>query len=130
MKKYSEGFDRMFFFFLNSYKRGLLTFSGIGLDVHFDINGPDCKQTIINYENGRYNDNPIVTRHPNIVRGVIIGKKSFGLHVKMWSEGIRDWCFTKEEIVEDFTKQGITIPEPMSLDFDNWIFKMKQERYK
>lgn len=73
---------------------------------------------------------PILTKHPNIVKGIIIGKKSWGLHVKMWSEGINEWCFTKEEILKDFTDKGIVIPKFLELDFDNWIKKKHLERYK
>jgi hypothetical protein len=119
----------MFSFFLGSYREGLLTFGGEGVDIHFDVNGPEGKETIRRYENGQYKNTPIFTKHPNIVKGVIFGKKSFGLHVKMWSEGIRDWCFTKEEILEDFHKKNILIPRQLSLDFDNWVEKKKQERY-
>jgi hypothetical protein len=119
----------MFSFFLKSYREGLLTFGGEGVDVYFDINGPEGKETIRRYENGQYKNTPILTKHPNIVKGVITGKKSFGLHVRMWSEGISDWCFTKEEILEDFKKKNVLIPKQLSLDFDNWIEKMKKRRY-
>lgn len=64
-----------------------------------------------------------MTRHPNIVRGVIIGKKSWGLHVKMWSEGISEGCFTKHEILGEFEKYNIKIPESLLLDFHNQIVK-------
>lgn len=120
----------MFNFFLKSYRRGLLTFGGEGVDVIFDINGPEGKETIRRYENGQYNNKPITTRHPNIVYGVIMGKKSWGLHIKMWSEGIRDWLFTKEELLEDFKINEISIPKSFENDFDNWIKKMKKNRYR
>lgn len=129
-KKYSEGFNEIFSFFLQSYKCNLLTFGGEGVDIDFDINGPNGKEVFKQYENGRYKNKTIFTKHPNIVRGVIIGKKSWGLHVKMWSEGINEQCFTKYEILNDFTKCNIKIPKFLVLDFDNWVEKKRLERYK
>ena len=134
IRKYSNSFKEIFNFFLSSYLRGVLTFGGEYVDVNFDINGTDAYETIRRYENGEYKVNgvpvPPNTRHPNIVRAVITAKKSFGLHVQMWSEGIRDWCFTQEEILEDFTKNNIIFPESLLIDFNNWILKKKEERYE
>jgi hypothetical protein len=103
--------------------------------VDFDINSHEGKETFRRYDNGQFKDkstgaplNPI-TRHPNIVKGVITGKKSWGLHVKMWSEGIGEWCFTKDEIVQTFTDKGIKIPDSLLKDFENHIIKQKQKRY-
>jgi hypothetical protein len=61
--------------------------------------------------------------HPNILKGVIVGKKSWGLHVKMWSEGISDGYFRICEIIDDFTNKEIYIPEPLMIDFENTIKK-------
>lgn len=119
----------MFSFFLKSYRKGLLTFGGEGVDVFFDINGPEGKETIRRYENGQYKNKPIITKHPNIVRAVILGKKSWGLHVKMWSDGISEWCFTEEEILKDFNENNILIPNQLELDFKNWVEKKKKSRY-
>jgi hypothetical protein len=47
----------------------------------------------------------------------------------MWAEGIADWCFTEEEILQQFEDKGIKIPESFLLDFRNRIDKMKQKRY-
>lgn len=120
----------MFFFFLNSYRKGLLTFGGEKIDIIFDINGPNGKETIRRYENGQYKTIPIITRHPNIVKSVITGKKSWGLHIRMWSEGIQEWLFTKEEILSDFVTKNITIPKSFKNDFDNWIKKHLKKRYE
>lgn len=80
------------------------------------------------YDNGHYkNDLPIVTRHPNIVKGVIIGKKSWGLWLNEWTDGIVEGSFTKSEILEEFTKNGITIPESLLNDFNN---RLNQKRIK
>ncbi len=74
------------------------------------------------FDNGYYKDGKdIATRHPNIVRAVIIGKKSWGLHVKMWSEGVVEGSFTKHELIEQFTLLGIKIPESLYKDFCNQI---------
>lgn len=75
-------------------------------------------------ENGEYrNGKEIITRHPNIVFGIIKGKKSWGLHVKMWSEGIREGSFTIGELLEDFVKMKVEIPQSYLKEFMNSIFK-------
>jgi len=63
------------------------------------------------------------------LRAVIIGKKSWGLWVKQWSEGISEWSFTKEEILKEFENKGIKIPNSFLIDFENQINKAKQKRY-
>jgi hypothetical protein len=47
----------------------------------------------------------------------------------MWAEGIVDWCFTEEEILQQFEDKRIKIPESFLLDFRNRIDKMKQKRF-
>jgi hypothetical protein len=44
----------------------------------------------------------------------------------MWSEGINEGCFTQDEILDDFYKRGIKIPNFLLLDFTNWIEKKKK----
>jgi hypothetical protein len=70
----------------------------------------------------------IKTRHPNIVKAVVHGKKSWGLWVDQWSDGICDWTFTEEEILGEFQKWNIQIPEPLLKDFRNRIKKKKRIR--
>ena len=107
-----------------SYRKGILDFCGSNVEVEFNVNEIEGKNTFRNFDNGNYkNDIPIITRHPNIVKGVIIGKKSWGLHVKMWTEGICEGTFTKKEILEEFTNNNITIPDSLLLDFNNQIIK-------
>jgi len=53
----------------------------------------------------------------------LIGKKSWGLHVKMWSEGISEGSFTKYELLDEFKRVNIIIPESLLLDFNNQIVK-------
>lgn len=70
----------------------------------------------------------IKTRHPNIVKAVVSGKRSWGLFVDQWSEGIVDCDFTEEEILNEFKIRGITIPECLLKDFYNRIDKKKRIR--
>ena len=58
----------------------------------------------------------------------MIGKKSWGLWVDQWSDGIVDWTFTLEEILEEFSSNNIEIPESFLLDFKNRIQKKKEIR--
>ena len=57
------------------------------------------------------------------MRGVIIGKKSWGLWIKEWSDGIIEGSFTKKEILSEFEKFNIEIPECLLDDFENVIYK-------
>ena len=70
-----------------------------------------------------------MTRHPNIVRGVIIGKKSWGLFLNEWSDGIVEGSFTKREIIKEFEDNGITIPESLLKDFENRIVQKMKKRH-
>lgn len=108
---------------MNCYRKIGLTFSG-SLDpiIIFDRNGYNGKDVYMRLENGEYrNGKEIITRHPNIVFGIIKGKKSWGLHVKMWSEGIGEGSFTISEILEDFFKKKVEIPECYLKEFVNSI---------
>jgi hypothetical protein len=75
------------------------------------------------FDNGQYKGKDIVSRHPNIVKSVIVGKKSWGLWVDQWSDGIVDGDFRLQEILEEFEIKGIIIPEPLMNDFNNRISK-------
>lgn len=119
----------MFEFFLKSYRSGILTFSGVEVKTKFDPNGEEAKFCFRKYDNGEFGYEIPISRHNNILRGVIIGKKSWGLWMKQWSQGIGQWLFTKEEIVEEFTKRGIEIPDPLMKDFDNTIHKYRLIEY-
>lgn len=109
---------------------GVLTFCGSEVNVKFDVNGISGKECFMKFENGYYKNKPIVTRHPNLVRSVIIGKKSWGLWVGQWSDGISDLLFSKKEIVEEFTNRRIEIPENLMKEFDNMIVKKFSYKYK
>ena len=57
-----------------------------------------------------------------------MGKKSWGLWSNTWAEGIVDWSFTKEEILNEFSSKNITIPNSLLIDFENKILKLKVKR--
>ena len=113
---------------MKSYRSDILTFCGSSVDVKFDINGPEGKNSFRIYDNGRFTEKS-VTRHPNILRCVIIGKKSWGLWVNEWSDGIVEGSFTKSEILEEFSKHNITIPESLLKDFENRIINKIKKKY-
>jgi hypothetical protein len=119
----------MFSFFLKGYRTGLLNFTGSKVEVSFNPDGDEGKFCFRQTENGDIKRNEvIVTRHPNIVRAVMSGKRSFGLWIDQWSEGIVEGNFTEEEILDEFYKRGITIPESLLRDFQNRIDKKKRVR--
>lgn len=118
----------MFDFYLSVYRSGIITFCGIGVEVEHDPNGSDGKFGFREYDNGRFKHKTPSSRHSNILKGVITGKKGWGLWVEQWSQGIVDWSFTKEEIIEEFEKHNIEIPEPLMIEWDKLIEKKKKIR--
>lgn len=119
----------MFSFFLKGYRSGILEFTGSVIETEFDPNGEEGKFCFRQIENGEIKRNNIIkTRHPNVVKAVISGKRSFGLWVDQWSDGIVDWTFTEEEILGEFQKRNIKIPKPLLVDFYNRIDKKKRKR--
>lgn len=120
----------MFTFFLQSNRKGLLTFCGEDVNVIFDKNGDDGKITFKKYDNGEFKYSTITSQHPNITKSVIVGKKSWGLWINQWSDGISEGSFTKREILEEFEKRNIEIPEPLMIDFENKIYKKIFDRMK
>lgn len=121
----------MFSFFLRCYRSGLLEFCGSIVETEFDPSGEEGKFCFRQVENGDIKRNTTVkTRHPNIVKGVVVGKKSWGLHVNMWSEGIAEGSFTKKEILQEFEGKGIEIPRSLFIDFENRIIKYTMEKVK
>ena len=126
--RYSEKFNEIFTFFLMSYRSGLLTFCGSDVKVEFDLDSDDGKFGYRKFENGEVKLHNLKSCHPNVMRGVIIGKKSWGLWSEEWSSGVVECSFTKEEVFEEFYKRNIKIPEPFLLDFENTIIKKKNKR--
>jgi hypothetical protein len=106
-----------------------LTFCGSIVNVEFDVNESEGKNTFRKFDNGQYSGGkPIVTRHPNIVKAVIIGKKSWGLWCDQWGDGIAEGTFLKREIIEEFENKGITIPNSLMKDFDDRIYRKVVKR--
>jgi hypothetical protein len=125
---HKKKFNIMFDFFLSSYRKGILTFCGSVVDIDFDINSDDGKFVFKSFENGVFKNKKPITKHVNIVRGVIIGKKSWGLFLDQWSDGIVDCTFTQEDIIGEFTMGGIKIPESLMDEWDKLIEKKKRKR--
>ncbi len=118
----------MFNFFLKSYRSGILTFSGSMLKVEKDMNEDDGKFCFRKYDNGEYKLKTPKSKHPNILYAVITAKKSWGLWLDQWTDGIVDWTFTRMEIISTFSEHGIEIPEPLLKDFDNTLHRKKIKR--
>lgn len=118
----------MFIFFLMVNRKEIITFCGSNIEVDFDPNGKSSKECFRLYEDGYYKDKKIVTRHPNILKSVIVGKKGWGLWLNQWVDGIVDWCFTKEEIFNEFKSNNVEIPDSFVKDFENRLEKLKQKR--
>lgn len=106
LQKYSTNFNEIFTFFLKSYRKGLLTFCGSDVDVKFDIDGPEGKNTFRMFDNGYYKGGKeMVSCHPNIVRAVIIGKKKMSLSRKGKYVGKNNPFFGKKHSKESIKKQ-------------------------
>lgn len=118
----------MFHFYLEIYRSGLITFCGSIVVIDYEKDGSDGKFSFREYDNGRFKFINPKSRHPNLLKAVISGKKGWGLWVKTWSEGITEWTFTKEEILKEFEERGIEIPEPLMIEWDKLIDKMKNIR--
>lgn len=129
-RKYSDNYNKIFTFFLKSYRSGLLTFCGSGVDVIFDPAAEDGKFSFRLFENGDFKLKPLVSRHPNIFKAVVTAKKAWGLWLKSWCEGIAEFNFTKREILDQFKEKGIEIPDSFLEDFDNTLVKMFRVKYE
>ena len=109
---------------MKSYRSGILDFCGSDISTQYDENGDEGKQCFMNFENGVYKGLPTIkTKHPNILKGVIVGKKSWGLWKNEWTDGIVEGSFSKKEILQQFTDNNIRIPESLMTDFNNTIHK-------
>jgi hypothetical protein len=112
------------------YRTNLVTFCGSDVSVELDVNGICGKECFNNYENGVYKfREKMKTRHPNILKSVLIAKKGWRLWVNEWSEGISDGLFTKEEILEEFKSKQIELPESFIKELDDTIWKMKKSKW-
>ena len=123
-RKYSDSFNESFKFYLDCYRKIGLDFSGTyNPIIKNDINGDSCKEIFKKFENGEFKFKEILTKHPNIVFGVIKGKKSWGLHVKMWSEGISEGSFRKIEVLEEFYEKNVIIPDSFMREFNESVIR-------
>lgn len=120
----------MFKFFYLVNRSGIIDFCGTTTNqIVFDLNGLDSRECFRLHEDGFYKGGkPMITKQPNILKSVLIGKKGIGLWFDQWSDGIVDWSFTKEEILDEFDKRGVEIPESFLIEFDNLIEKKKIKR--
>jgi hypothetical protein len=119
---------------LLSYRYGILDFCGSDVKTSGNLTCQDGKFCFRKFDNGEYSKEEIYntgipTRQPNVLKSIIVGKKSWGLHVKMWSEGISECLFTLDEIKENFIKFGLIIPESLLLDLENTIRKYKIKEF-
>ncbi len=70
----------------------------------------------------------MISSQPRIMESVIRGKKAWGLWLDQWTDGIVDWTFTRQEILNIFEEKNIKIPESFLKDFDNRLEKKKRIR--
>lgn len=90
--------------------------------------GQDGKISFKLFENGVMKLGDLSSCHPNLLKGVIIGKKSWGLFLQQWTDGIVEGSFTEREILNEFTMRNIKIPEPLMIDWNNVIIKKIRRR--
>lgn len=125
IEKFSDGFNAIFFFFLKCYRKNILTFGGSPVDVEFDPNSHSCREAFRRFDDGQFKFQPVTTRHPNIVKAVIIAKKSWGLTLDMWTDGIAECSFRREEILHIFEEHKIKLPEQFEVEFYNLLYKKR-----
>ena len=122
----------MFTFFLQSYRYGILDFCGVEVITRYDKNGKDGKFCFKSFDNGVYSkvqiSEGIRTKHPNVLKGVIIGKKGWGLWKNQWSEGISEGLFTMNEILYEFERYNIKIPDSLLTDLINTSVKLLRKK--
>jgi hypothetical protein len=107
----------------------MIDFCGTKIEVFHDSNGPDGKMCFRMFEDGQFKKwDKITTRHPNVMKHVLMGKKGLGLWLKEWSMGISEGSFSRKEILQEFEDRKIFIPECFLKDFDNMILKETNKR--
>lgn len=107
------------------YRSKIITFCGSDVKIVFDVNGRDGKNCFNDYENGQYKTKEIVTKHPNILKGVITSKKGWGLWVKEWSDGISEGLFSKDDILNEFEIRNIELPDSFLKELNDSIKRKK-----
>jgi hypothetical protein len=90
--------------------------------------GYSSKEAFRQYDNGTFKYLIPTSRQPNVLKAVLIGKKAWGLLVNEWTDGIVECTFTREELLNEFVINNITIPDSLLRDFDNTIHRKKIKR--
>jgi len=94
--KYSKANERDFKFYFKN--RQVFDFCGTLNATHqpiFDINGVDGKEAFFSIENNGKNK---PTKHPNLLRALLLSKASVNFNIKMWAEGRADGTLPKIEM--------------------------------
>ena len=113
---------------MKCYRTGILTFCGSTVLIEERKDGPDSRESFRMYDDGQFKQNLPYSRHPNILKAIITGKKSWGLWLDQWTDGIVDWSFTEEEILKIFSDNDIKVPDSFLRDFENTIDRKKKKR--
>jgi hypothetical protein len=81
--KYSKNFNRDYEFYLQN--KDTFDFSGVRVAVVEDQEkGVSAKQSFHSFDtNGKI----VPTKEPDLLRSIIVCKKSINLHIKMWAQG-------------------------------------------
>lgn len=129
LRRFSKKFKNIFNFFYISNRKGILAFSETDINTSLNLDAPCARECFRKYDNGDYNNQILIeSRHPNLLKVIILTKKSWGLWQEQWTDGIVDFCFTKEEILKLFSENNIEIPESFLKDFNNTLERKKEIR--
>lgn len=134
--KYSAPNDRDFLFYLRG--RHIYTFCGT-LTPHYeplyDKNGVDGKQAFFSIDNLGRN---IPTKHPNLLRTLLLVKSSVNFHIKMWAEGRADGTLpliefsqrlVREKYAPAFELDGTDME--VSMQLPEWVINaVENQKYK
>lgn len=127
-KKHKEKFNRMFSFYFKLYRSGLIDFCGSATPITYDPEASDAKVAFKEYENGVFKKTGIpITSQPNVLYGVLVGKKGWGLWCDMWAEDIAKFIESKYERYQIFEEYGIELPEAIDREFNNLIWQKRSE---
>lgn len=118
MSKHSTNLIESVRFYLHCYRKLKLTFAGIAVPVVQDIHEASAIEVFKAYENG---SKSLITKHSNVLQAIIIGKKSWALHLDMWSNSIAEGTLFKFELLEYFQSCGVIIPAKFMQEFNNAV---------
>ena len=122
LKKFTPKFIEMFTFFVKINRNDFLSFCGSDTKIIYDPNGDNAMFVFRKYDNGFYKNKEITTCHPNLLRYAICGKKAWGLWRTLYAEGIAEGSFTKKEILNEFEKRKIKIPDSFLVELEKNIY--------